>query len=109
MPSEMSVSIEAAPWRAFASAARWNGQPAQAQTGVGSASATHSHPSKPNGGTMAISATGTVRIAATASRRPRSKLSRAPSARSVSLDARAVADALHRRDEILDRDARAPR
>ena len=81
MPREMSVSIEAAPWRAFASAARWNGQPAQAQIGVVSASATHSHPSKPKGGTMAISATGTVRTAATTSLRPRREP--APSVRSA--------------------------
>ena len=80
MPSEMSVSMEAAPWRAFASAARWKGQPAQAHTGVVSASATHSQPSKPKGGTMAIRATGTVRIAATTSRMPRRDRLPAPSA-----------------------------
>ena len=39
VPIEMSVSIVAAPWRAFRSAARWNGQPAQETTGVASASA----------------------------------------------------------------------
>ena len=41
VPSEISVSIVAAPWRRFFQAARWNGQPAQSTTGVASCSASH--------------------------------------------------------------------
>ena len=36
VPSEMSVSIVAAPWRRLAQAARWNGQPPHSTTGVAS-------------------------------------------------------------------------
>ena len=61
----------APPCLALLSAARWNGQPAHAQTGVARASATHSQPSNPSGGTIAISARGTVSAAATVRRSPR--------------------------------------
>ena len=39
VPSEISVSIVAAPWRRFAQAARWNGQAPQSTTGVASVAA----------------------------------------------------------------------
>ncbi len=41
VPIEISVSIVAAPCRAFTSAARWKGQPPQRTTGVASSSETH--------------------------------------------------------------------
>ena len=68
MPTEISVSIVAAPWRAFRSVARWNAAPAQKTTGVASTSATHSQPSNRNGGTIAIATSGAVRRAATTRR-----------------------------------------
>ena len=52
---EMSVSIVAARWRAFSSAARWKPKPAQKTTGVASASASHSQPSNWSGGIIASS------------------------------------------------------
>ena len=53
VPIEISVSIVAAPCRAFRSAARWNSSPLQNTTGVASASATHSQPVNCSGGTIA--------------------------------------------------------
>jgi hypothetical protein len=41
VPSDTSVSIVLAPCRALASAAAWNGAPAQSTTGVASTSSTH--------------------------------------------------------------------
>lgn len=38
VPTEMSVSIVAAPWRRLVHVARWKGQPAQKTTGVASTS-----------------------------------------------------------------------
>ena len=40
-PSEMSVSIVAAPWRRLIHAARWNGQAPHTTTGAASASDAH--------------------------------------------------------------------
>ena len=42
VPSEMSVSIVAVPWRRFLAAARCSGQAPQTTAGAASASATHS-------------------------------------------------------------------
>ena len=53
VPIEISVSIVAAPWRAFSSAARWKPKPAQKTTGVARASASHSQPANWSGGTIA--------------------------------------------------------
>ena len=64
MPTEISVSIVAPPWRAAREAARWNPAPATSTTGVESASATHSQPEKRSAGTIETSTTGTVRTAA---------------------------------------------
>ena len=41
VPTEIRVSIVAAPWRRFCQAALWNGQPAQSTTGVASWSESH--------------------------------------------------------------------
>ena len=68
VPTEISVSIVAAPWRAFTNAARWNVQPAQNTTGVESASATHSQPSNCSGGTIVSSTSGTLSAIATTRR-----------------------------------------
>ena len=38
VPSEISVSMVAAPWRRFGQAARWNGQPPHSTTGAASVS-----------------------------------------------------------------------
>ncbi len=46
VPIEISVSIVAAPWRAFSRAARWKPKPAQKTTGVASANASHSQPAE---------------------------------------------------------------
>ena len=70
-PSETSVSMVEAPWRAFSAAARWNGHAAQATTGVVSTSSSQgaAPPSaSPIGGTMAISSTGTVSASETSAR-----------------------------------------
>ena len=67
VPTEISVSIVAAPWRAFRSVARWNPRPHQNTTGVASTSATHSQPSNWSGGTIATTTRGAVRSTATAS------------------------------------------
>ena len=58
VPSETSVSIVAAPWRAFSNAARWNSKPLQNTAGVASASDTHSQPGKRTGGAIASATSG---------------------------------------------------
>ena len=63
VPIEISVSIVAAPWRAFSSAARWNGRPAQRTTGVASANDSHSQPGNWSGGSMSATS-GAERSAA---------------------------------------------
>ena len=69
VPTEISVSIVAAPCRRFAQAARWNGQPPQSTTGVASCSESHCQLSNWSGGTIASSSTGTDSDAETTSRR----------------------------------------
>ncbi len=68
VPTEISVSIVAAPWRAFRSVARWNPAPAQKTTGVARTSASHSQPSNWSGGTIVIAMSGAVSSAATTRR-----------------------------------------
>ena len=41
VPTEISVSMLATPWRRFCQATRWNGQPAHSTTGVASWSESH--------------------------------------------------------------------
>ncbi len=53
VPSEISVSMFAAPWRALASAARWKPRPLQKTTGVASANASHSQPENWSAGIIA--------------------------------------------------------
>ncbi len=68
MPSETSVSIVAAPWRAPRSAARWNSRPLQKTTGVASTSETHSQPEKRSGGIIESRTSGTESASAPRSR-----------------------------------------
>ena len=68
MPTLISVSMVAAPWRRFCQAARWNGQPAQNTTGVASWSASHCQLSNCSAGIIAIASTGSVRTVAAISR-----------------------------------------
>ena len=68
VPTDTSVSIVAAPCRAFSSAARWNCAPDQNTTGVASASETHSQPVNCSGGIIAISTSGAARTSAAAKR-----------------------------------------
>ena len=60
VPSEISVSIVAVPWRRFAQAARWNGQPPQTTTGVASWSASHCQLSNCSAGIIESSSTGSA-------------------------------------------------
>ena len=70
VPSEISVSMFAAPWRPLASAARWKPRPLQKTTGVASANASHSQPENWSAEIIPSRTSGTVRTIATASRRP---------------------------------------
>ncbi|GAA3488796.1 hypothetical protein GCM10018987_28790 [Streptomyces cremeus] len=68
VPTEMSVSIVAAPCRALVHAARWKGQAAYVTTGAASVSDSHCQYSNWSAGTMAIAMTGTARTVAVTSR-----------------------------------------
>ena len=68
-PTEMRVSIVAAPWRRLASAARWNGHAPQITTGEASARASHCQSSNCSAGTIDSRSTGTLSAAETSSRR----------------------------------------
>ena len=70
-PSEISVSIVAAPWRRFAQAARWNGHAPHTTTGAASVSDSHCQLSNCSGGIIAIASTGSISASET-SRRCRS-------------------------------------
>ena len=68
VPSEISVSMVAAPCRAFRSAARWNPAPAPNTTGVASTRPSHSQPENCSAGSIAINASGSDNTTATISR-----------------------------------------
>ena len=68
MPSEMRVSIVAAPWRRLAQAARWNGQAPQTTTGAARVSDSHCQFVNCSAGTIAMSTTGMVSARETSSR-----------------------------------------
>ncbi len=76
MPSETSVSIDAAPCRAFLIAAWWNGQAAHPATGTAITTRTHCHPGNLDHGNSDSSTdrslSGTKNTSATISRRRRS-------------------------------------
>ncbi len=58
----------ATPWRAFAAAARWKGQPPYSTTGVANASDSHSQPGKRLAGSHARTTSGTEAATAPTSR-----------------------------------------
>ena len=76
MPSDTSVSIDAAPCRAFLTAAAWNGQAAHPATGTASTTRTHCQPGNLDHGNSDSSTdrslSGTKNTSATISRRRRS-------------------------------------
>ncbi len=76
MPSDTSVSIDAAPCRAFLIAAAWNGQAAHTATGAASTTRTHCQPGNLAHGNSDSSTdrslSGTKNTSATISRRRRS-------------------------------------
>ena len=86
VPREMSVSMVAAPWRRFVSAALWKGQAPQVMTGAASARDAHCQYVNCSAGIIARAMTGTVSTAAPMSRwrRDRSSGSSASAASSVS-------------------------
>ncbi len=59
-PTEMSVSMVAAPWRRFSHAALWKGQAPHVATGAASVSASHCQLLNCSAENMAIATTGTV-------------------------------------------------
>src|SRR5665811_1798634 len=67
-PTEMRVSIVAAPCLTLVQAARWNGRAPQTTTGEARVSDNHCQLSNWRAGTMDMSRTGTARIADTTSR-----------------------------------------
>ena len=86
-PSEMRVSMVAAPWRRFVHAARWNGAAPHTTTGAARVSDSHCQCSNWSAGIIAMATTGTVRRVDT-TRRWRSEASsrsaRSSSARTAS-------------------------
>ena len=84
VPSEISVSIVAAPWRRFCQAALWKGQPPQSTTGVASCSASHCQFSNCSGSIIESSRTGSESAAAKIRRRRRSAVGSAASGSSAS-------------------------
>ena len=67
-PRLMSVSIVAAPWRRFFTAALWNGQAPQTTTGPDSANANHCQLGNCSAGMTDISTTGLVKTVETSKR-----------------------------------------
>ena len=73
-PSDTSVSIVAAPWRAFFHAARWNGHAAQMATGAVSIRQIHCQLRNCSAPTIEITSTGTPSTTATVNRWRRSRV-----------------------------------
>ena len=68
-PTLISVSIVAAPWRAFTNAARWNGHAPHTATGAVRVKASHCQYVNCSSGIIDISATGTANAVLISSRR----------------------------------------
>ncbi|CAM5266318.1 hypothetical protein SFUMM280S_05706 [Streptomyces fumanus] len=68
VPTEISVSMVAAPCRALVAAARWKGQAAYVTTGAARVRDSHCQYSNWRAGTMAIAITGTASVTAVTSR-----------------------------------------
>ena len=62
-PRLISVSIVAAPWRAFITAARWNGHAPHTTTGAARVSESHCQLSNCSAGIIAMASTGAVSTA----------------------------------------------
>src|SRR6476620_996905 len=60
VPTELNVSMVAAPWRRVAQAARWNGNAPHTTTGAARVSDSHCQKVNFQAGTIANSTTGTV-------------------------------------------------
>ena len=69
VPTEIRVSMVAAPWRRLTQAARWNGHAPQITTGVASCSASHCQLSNCSAGIIDTRSTGSDSAAETTSRR----------------------------------------
>ena len=67
-PTEMRVSMVAAPWRRLVQAARWNGRAPQTTTGEARVRESHCQLSNCRAGIIDISSTGTVSTAQTTRR-----------------------------------------
>ncbi len=89
VPTEMRVSIVAAPCRRLVQAARWNGSAPHTTTGAASVSESHCQASNCSAGTIAIATTGTVSTRQTSSR---SRSARVASGCSTSPSSGAPAD-----------------
>src|SRR3954463_1383752 len=68
VPSDTSVSMVAAPWRALAHAARWKGAPPHTTTGAARVSDSHCQYWNCSAGIIAIATTGTASAVETSSR-----------------------------------------
>ncbi len=83
VPTEISVSMVAAPCRALVKAALWKGQAAYVTTGAASVSDSHCQYSNCSAGTIAIAMTGTASTTAVTSRSLSGRSSSAASAGSA--------------------------
>ena len=81
-PTEMRVSMLAAPWRRVIAAARWNGQAAHTTTGEASARTSHCQFVNCSAGTIDSTITGIVSTAAPISRWRRERSSGSSASRS---------------------------
>ena len=79
-PTEIRVSMVAAPCLALTRAARWNGQAPQTATGAASASDSHCQLRNCSAGTIASTTTGTPSSSETSSRRRSAAVSSSPPA-----------------------------
>ena len=82
-PTEIRVSMVAAPWRALVTAARWNGQAPQTTTGEARVSEIHCQLSNCSAGIIDMASTGTVSTADTTRRCHHPAASRSRSSGSV--------------------------
>ena len=87
-PSEISVSIVAAPCLRFAHAARWNGNAPHTTTGAASVSDSHCQVSNCSGGIIAIASTGSISASETSRRWRSGAVSSVSSAAAGSADGR---------------------
>jgi hypothetical protein len=82
-PTEISVSMVAAPWRRFFQAAAWNGQAAHTATGAARVSEIHCQDRNWSAGSIAMATTGTDRATLARSRSRSERVGSASAAASV--------------------------